>query len=56
MAHGKWITLGEDMDNLEVLVKKSGVHVHLYGEAEAKPVEKWATQTSRLAATDSMIL
>ena len=38
-CYGTWQMdnlLGEDMGNIEALAKKAGVHIHLYGKADAK--------------------
>jgi 5-(carboxyamino)imidazole ribonucleotide synthase len=43
--------LGEDMTRLDALASISGLHLHLYGKAEAKPGRKMG-HTNQQIKTD----
>ena len=52
-CYGTWQMdnlLGEDMDNVEVLLNKAGLHVHLYGKAEAKAGRKMGHTNQQLSS------
>ena len=40
--------LGEDMTRLDALASTSGLHLHLYGKAEAKPGRKMGHTNRRI--------
>ena len=52
-CYGTWQMdnlLGEDMDSLEVLANKAGLHVHLYGKAEAKTGRKMGHTNQQISS------
>ena len=42
--------LGEDMDSFEMLANKAGLHVHLYGKAEAKTGRKMGHTNQQISS------
>ena len=52
-CYGTWQMdnlLGEDMDSLEMLANKAGLHVHLYGKAEAKNGRKMGHTNQQISS------
>ena len=52
-CYGTWQMdnlLGEDMDSLEMLANKAGLHVHLYGKAEAKTGRKMGHTNQQISS------
>ncbi len=52
-SYGTWQMdnlLGEDMDSLEVLANKAGLHIHLYGKATAKAGRKMGHTNQQISS------